>query len=192
MTRFSTRLLAPVALGIATLGITACSQEPVEPGTTSEDQTDSTIADILGGAGELSTVAKALDDAGLDEVFDGPGSYTILAPNDAAFEALGEAGAELLTEENRPVMIAILREHVVPGHLTIEAINEAIEQNGGPVEMRTVGGGLVTFSAQPDGLGVSGEDGETIEVSSGAMAGSNGVIMPVDGLLVNPAPADQP
>ncbi|MFN2098606.1 fasciclin domain-containing protein [Altererythrobacter sp. MF3-039] len=189
MTRFSARLIAPVALAIGTLGLAACSEDAIEPGTTSEDRVDDTIASIIGGNDDLSTVASALSGAGLDTVFDGPGSYTILAPTDAAFEAL-EGSDELLSEENRPLLIAVLRDHVVPGHLTVESITEAIEQNGGSVEMRTLGGGLATFSANDGGLSVSSGDGPLVRVAGQAEAGSNGVVIPIDGLLEAPAAAE--
>ena len=190
MTRVSARILAPVALAIGASSLAACSDQAAEPGTTSEAQVDSSIAEILVGQDNLSTAAKALQHVGLESVFDGEGSYTFLAPNDAAFEALGEAGAELLAKENRPFLVAVLRDHIVPGHLTLEAITEAAGQNGGSVDMRTLGGSIATFSAGQDGLSVSLQDGDAVQVSGGALAGSNGVIIPVGGLLVAPATAE--
>lgn len=189
MTPCSARLLAPIALGLGTLGLAACSEEVGEPGTTSEDRIDDTIAAIIGDNGDLSTVASALSGAGLDSVFDGPGSYTILAPTDAAFAAL-EGSEELLAEENRAILVAILRDHVVPGHLTVESITEAIEQSGGSVEMRTLGGGMATFTSASGALSVSSGDGNSVQISGQATAGSNGVVIPVDGLLATPEPTE--
>jgi len=190
MTQFSTRLAAPVALALAAAGLAACSDEAAEAGVTSEEQADSTVAEILANNSDLSTVASALSGAGLDTVFDGAGSYTILAPTNAAFEALGESGEELVAEENRAVLVAILRGQVVPGHLTHDAIIEAIEQSGGPVEMRTLAGGIATFSAEDGVVNVVGSVGSTVQVSGKIVAGSNGVVMPVDGLLEVPEPPE--
>ena len=42
-------------------------------------------------------------------MLDGPASYTLLAPTNAAFEAVNDRAMPLLEPEHRPVLIAILR-----------------------------------------------------------------------------------
>ena len=190
MTRFSARILAPVALGLGAVTLAACSDSVGEAGTTSETDANSTIADVLASSGDHSTLAAALSDSGLAKLFEGPGSYTILAPVNAAFEAEGTGAAELLEEEQRPILVAILRGHMIPGHLTAEAIAEAAELGGGPVEMRTLGGGIVTFTNGEGGLVASGPDGTSVKVTGQAAAANNGVVIPVDGLLAAP-PAEE-
>ena len=180
---FTKRFAAPVALALATTSLAACSDSAGAPETTDESNVDGTLADAVGDVDDLSTVASALDDTGLDSVFDGPGAYTLFAPNDAAFAALGEEGSGLTSEEQRPILVALLRNHVVPGHLTPEAIKQAIKDRGGDVDMRTLGDGTLTFADGAEGLVVSGGNGEQVQLAGTATATSNGVLIQIGGLL---------
>ena len=180
---FTKRFAAPVALALATTSLAACSDGAGAPETTDESNVDGTLADAVGDVDDLSTVASALDDTGLDSVFDGPGAYTLFAPNDAAFAALGEEGSGLTSDEQRPILVALLRNHVVPGHLTPEAIKQAIKDRGGDVDMRTLGDGTLTFADGAEGLVVSGGNGEQVQLAGTATATSNGVLIPIGGLL---------
>ena len=192
----SSRLAHPLmaALIAASLPLaSACSK--VEDGenaaSTSGTQSEvtQTLAGSLGDAGDLSTVNKAIAAADLGTVFDGPGSYTLLAPNDAAFEKLGEQGSVLMEETQRPMLIAVLRGHILPGHLTPENISKAISDKGGPVTVTTLGGGNVTFSQEGEVLTVATEDGSSAPFAAAATAATNGVIIPIGAVLMPPKEA---
>jgi uncharacterized surface protein with fasciclin (FAS1) repeats len=47
-----------------------------------------TLADVIAGAPDLTTLASLLRVAGLDSVLRGPGHYTLFAPTDEAFAQL--------------------------------------------------------------------------------------------------------
>ncbi|ANY19984.1 Fasciclin domain protein [Tsuneonella dongtanensis] len=171
-------LLAPLA---------ACSQAESSGDAASAEATD-TLAAAIGGDNELATLSSALNEAGLADVFDGPGSYTVLAPSDDAF---GEAGKTLSGEEHRAELVAVLRGHILPGHLTPDAIRKAVADKKGPVTMTTLDDGQVTFTAEGDTITVSGADGSKATVAGDALVATNGVVLPLDGLVkkVPPAPA---
>ena len=176
------RSLALVTLP-ASLALAACSSEPGEaPATEATDR--NTVAQAIASAGNLSTLSGALTDAQLAEVLDGSGSYTIFAPTDDAFAALGESGQLLLEVEQRPLLVGLMREHIVPGHITPDAIGQAIDAEGGPVTMTTMGGGSLTFAREGDAISVS-RDGtnSAIFASEGTEAG-NGVVIPIDAALI--------
>ena len=113
------RSLALVTLP-ASLALAACSSEPGEAPATEATDRD-TVAQAIASAGNLSTLSGALTDAQLAGVLDGSGSYTIFAPTDEAFAALGESGQLLLEVEQRPLLVGLMREHIVPGHITPRA-----------------------------------------------------------------------
>jgi len=170
------------------LGLSAC-------GSSSDDANDSTevadesLATMVAGADDFSTVAAALKDAGLSEVFDGAAPYTILAPTDAAFEQLGDAGKELTSAEMRPAMIAVLRDHILPGFLTRDDIAAAIAQaDDGKVEMTTMGEGVLTFTDEDGTIIVTGSDGSSAHLLEGEMNARNGVLIPLDGVLKKVGP----
>lgn len=150
-----------------------------------------TLAAAIADAPELSTIARALTEAGLADVFDGPGSYTVLAPNDAAFQALG-SGNEAITEPaRRAELVAILRGHILPGHLTPDAIRQAIEAKKGPVTMRTLDDRMVTFAADGKKITVSDGAGAKATVSDNTIVATNGVVLPVDAMIKQPPAASE-
>ena len=175
------------AVVAAALLLAACSGE----GTTSEDATaatpaDDTLAAMVAGADDLSVVADTLKDAGLAQVFDGVAAYTLLAPNDAVFEGLGETGETLRSPEQRPAMVAVLRDHIVPGYLTPADLAKAIDLDpDGKVTMKTMGGHTLSFASSDGTITATGEDGATVRFAGNALLASNGVAIPVDGLAVD-------
>ena len=180
----------PIALAGALLGLAllpACSTEndtsDDQPGVT-QDATTRTLVAALGDASDLGTLRSAIDATELGSIFDGRSTYTLLAPNDAAFEALGETGTNLMSEDQRPLLVGLVRNHILPGQVTLEDITAAIEANGGEVTMTTLGDGTVTFSKTGDTITVSNGQGASATNVSSATATSNGVIIPLDAVLV--------
>ena len=167
---------------LALLALPACSaEEDADPATA--ESSDDTLAEAISEAGDLSTVASALGEPGLAQVFDGAGSYTIFAPNDAAFEALGETGAALREPGQSAAMTAVLRDHIVPGYLTPADIESAIEAQGGAVKVETMGDHALTFTRADDGIRVTSEDGSAAMLTGNALKARNGVAIALDGVL---------
>lgn len=177
------RSFATAAALAALIPLGACSQGADETPAAEADAGQQTLAAAIGGAPGLTTLSDALSGAGLADVFDGPGSYTVLAPDDDAFATLGEDGKALTDPSNRAELVAILRGHILPGHLTPDAIKKAIADKKGPVTMRTLSDSMVTFSADGDGIAIAGESGARAKVDGDALIASNGVVLPVDGLV---------
>ena len=175
---------APAVLAVRCM-TTACGEtEETDATAVTVDDGTQTLAAALGMNDELGTLRKAIDQSELAGVFDGPASYTILAPDDAAFDALGDDGAALFEDEQRPMLVAILRAHLLPGHLTPEAIGESIDRNGGPVTMTSLGETEVTFTKSGDVITVSAGDGAAAQIAGTAIAANNGVVIPVDTVLL--------
>jgi uncharacterized surface protein with fasciclin (FAS1) repeats len=179
--------LRPLAwvVGMAGAGMLAACSGGSETDTAAEPGED-TLHAMVAAAGDLSVVSEALQDAGLAQVFDGVASYTLLAPNDAAFGSLGDAGETLRTPEQRPALVAVLRDHIVPGYLTPEDIERALElDDDNKVAMRTMAGHTLTFSKTGTTITATGEDGASVRFAGDALLASNGVAIPVDGLAVD-------
>lgn len=173
------RPMAAAAALALLVPLAGCSQETAVS-EAAETASGETLAAVIGGAPELSTLSGALSEAGLAEVFDGPGSYTLLAPVDAAFAPADEG---LSGEENRAALVAVLRGHILPGHLTPDAIRKAIADSQGPVTMTTLDDGEVTFAANGQTITVSGSDGSKAAIEGEALVASNGVVLPLGGLV---------
>lgn len=165
--------------------LAACSGGTDDDASGTAEPSSETLAALVAQADDLSTVSSTLKDAGLAQVFDGTAAYTLLAPRDAAFADLGQAGATLQAAEQRPAMVAVLRDHIVPGYLTPADIKKAIElDDDGKVAMRTMAGHTLTFAADGDSITATSEDGKAVRFAGDALLASNGVAIPVDGLAV--------
>ena len=136
---------------------------------------DKDIVDTAVAAGEFTTLAAALDAAGLVQTLKGEGPFTVFAPTDAAFAKL-PAGTveELLRPENKEKLAAILTYHVVPGKVMaadVVSLDEAKTVNGETIEI------------QIDGNSVRVNDAS---VTATDVAASNGVIHVIDQVILPP------
>lgn len=183
--RFKAPLVAAALATLTLAGSCTDAGDEANPTATRDDGTR-TLAAVVGDSDRMATLQAALEESELSGVLDGPASYTLLAPNDAAFAALGEQGALLMAEDRRPLLIGVLRDHLLPGHLTPEAIAAAVAAQDGPVIMTTLGEGEVRFSRQGDRLVVSSGEGGAASFAGPAVAANNGVMIPIDGLLLPP------
>ncbi len=180
----NTRLI----VGAATAGLMAlagCSEQGQgdQPVAATGQSTNGTVAATVAASSEHRELAAALTDTQLAPVLDGKGIYTLLAPGDAAFAALGAKGEALSGPDRRPLMIAVLRAHLLPGEVTPESIERAIARKQGPVTMRTMAGGTVRFSKTDVGITV-GNGATEAALASTAYAASNGAVLPIDKVLL--------
>lgn len=170
-----------IGLAACSLVILAgCDAEDMTAAPESEEVSTATIAALIASTEDLSTVAGVLSEAGLQSLFDGNAAYTIFAPTDAVFD---ELDVPLEGEELRAARVAVIRDHIVPGYLTSSDIATAIEEDGGAVEMHTMGGNTLTFSDDDKGLLITSSDGAEAHIAGAVRKGANGTIFPIDGLL---------
>ncbi len=135
------------------------------------------IIDTAIDAGKFSTLAKALAAADLVDALRGDGPFTVLAPTDEAFAALGDRGAALFKPENKARLTEILKYHVVPGNTSAASLISK-----GAIE--TLDGQRVLFTLN-DGR-VNANDSKLVVTD---IACSNDVIHVIDKVLV-PAKSD--
>ncbi|WP_305098195.1 fasciclin domain-containing protein [Croceibacterium aestuarii] len=182
MTSHPHPLAALAALSLFALG--ACnSADKSQPEEPERITASDTLAGAISADSSLSTVSEALGETGLAQVFDGAGSYTLLAPNNAAFDALGEIGDDLRNPARKAVLAAILRDHILPGYMTPKDIASAIDAKGGSVDVETMGNHTLTFSKSGDTIAVTGEDGAQAEIAGEALTANNGVAIPLNAVL---------
>lgn len=185
-----TALLAAGALALAACGsaddqttdstappaTTEAAPETTMAPETTEAMTEMDIVDTAVAAGDFTTLAAALEAAGLVDTLKGEGPFTVFAPTDAAFEAaladLGLTAEELLADSE--TLTSILTYHVVPGEVPAA---EVVTLDGQDVE--TVNGETVAIAI----------DGETVMVNDANVVqpdvlASNGVIHIIDSVLL--------
>ena len=164
--------------------VPACSDEP-QAEAPRETIGNETLAAAMAGSDNVSAMSKAMQQTGLAQVFDGSAAYTVLAPSNDALAELEQQQA-LTNEEHRALLAAVLREHVLPGALTPEDIENAIEVQGGTVSIQTMGDGIMRFAMDDQRLTVTDQNGRTATISGAPILASNGVVIPIDGVLKQP------
>lgn len=172
-------------VSLAALSLAACNSEGGKAGDTAAatEPSSKTLAATVGD-GELKSLKAVVTNAGLASVLEGKGPYTVFAPVDAAFASAGEFGTEALKAQDA----ALLRAHIVPGALTRSDIESAIASGGSDgAQMRTMADTLLTFSKDGDAILVSAADGAKARLTGTQSLASNGVVQPVDALLVKAA-----
>ncbi len=177
--------LAPLCF----LALAACGDGAGKTdGTGAAAPSNRTLTATLKDDRAFGTLDRVLDNAALGDVLAGTGPYTVFAPSDAAFAA---TAADLGDEAMKAQAAAMLRAHIVPGALTRADILAAIAgKESGSVQMRTMANSLLTFSKEGDAVIVTGDSGARASLTGSETVASNGVVQPVDGLLVAaPAPA---
>lgn len=102
---------------------------------------------LIQSSPEYATLVKAINAAALEKTFNGPGSYTLFAPTNKAFETLPAGTLDfLLKPENIDSLQKLLTYHVISGPQTIAEIHQKIKEAGGEYSAPTIGeGGKISF-----------------------------------------------
>jgi uncharacterized surface protein with fasciclin (FAS1) repeats len=136
------------------------------------------IDDTLKASGQFTILVKALDATGLTAVVKGAGPLTILAPTDAAFQALPPAElADLMKPDNAAKLQGILTYHVINASVPPSKITGS----KGPIA--TVAGATVQIDGTTAPIKVN--DADVV----GQAAVSNGQIYAVSKVLMAPGAA---
>jgi len=133
------------------------------------------IVEVAAKNPELSTLVKLIEAAGLVDTLKGQGPFTVLAPNNAAFEKVPkEVVAELLKPENKDKLKSVLLFHVVGEEYTTATLEQAPVGTSGP---SLNGENLTLTSINPIMV-------NNIKVVKADVSASNGVIHIVEGVLI--------
>ena len=184
MARLLWACAAMVSLGLASCG--SQSQNAQDNSSAAAKQADSDLK-ALDKVDDLSTTVGFLKAADLEKLLSGPGSYTLFAPTNGAFAALPEEQRKQLeSSEGRPQLIALLRQHMIPGYVTPGDFSSAIARSGSPVELASLGTGPIVVRKQGEAIMLGEGDGAAQIVGTGLSVG-NSIVYKVDRILPPPA-----
>ena len=132
------------------------------------------------------TLVAAVKAAGLADVLEGKGPFTVFAPTDEAFNALPAGTVDsLLKPENRSTLRSILTYHVVAGTYDFKALATAIKHGGGIASLKTVQGETLTAKMNgPRNIVIVDDKGNVAHISTYDVYQSNGVIQVIDHVLM--------
>lgn len=159
-----------------TIESTEMEEDTPADDTAMMDEEAETIVAVASESASFTTLAQAIEAAGLAETLAGEGPYTVFAPTDEAFAALPEGTLDtLLQPENQETLTQILTYHVIPAEVM------AADVTAGEVE--TVAGSPldVTVDDATGDVMVNGANVVQTDISA-----SNGVIHAIDEVLLPP------
>ena len=141
-----------------------------------------TIVDVAVADGRFTNLVTALQKTGLDETLaDKSKTYTVFAPTDTAFEALGDTLTDLLNDSDTTALSNILLYHVVAAESGGSAINaetaQSVGAEGGSVE--TANGSSVDLSIVDGNLFIN-----DAQVIIDDIETDNGIIHVIDKVLI--------
>jgi transforming growth factor-beta-induced protein len=130
------------------------------------------IVETAVGAGSFKTLTAALGAAGLAEVLQTKGPFTVFAPTDEAFAALpGGTVESLLKPENRDQLVTILKYHVVAGRVYSDQL-----KNG---QVMTLSGTNIKIDLNDRGAFINESKVATADIDT-----TNGVIHVINKVLL--------
>ncbi len=184
----------------ALIGLTACKNEnekdkekeisiEKEEVITTDEQADKKEEDlvaVIGQSKQHTTLASALESAGLVAVLKSEGPYTIFAPTNEAFNKIPkEKLDELMQPEQKETLEGILSYHVVPGEISADKLTSLIQESGsGSYELVTANDGKLKASIKDNAVVLTDNTGTEIKVTDVDREGSNGYIHVIDGVLM--------
>ena len=134
-----------------------------------------TVYDVVVTSADHSVLEIGIDTCGLDGYLSGPGPFTLFAPTDAAFNALGPVTLLALLAD-LPQLANILKHHVVA-----DSVMSGMLSNGQIIT--TLLGTDVTVTITPSGVYI---DNAMVTVAD--IVADNGVVHVIDAVLLPPAP----
>ena len=151
---------------------------PPTPKTTKD------ILSVANSAGTFNTLIAAVEAAGLTEVLQGDGPFTVLAPTDEAFAALPKGTVEaLLKKENIDQLKAVLTFHAFSGAISA---GDALKAKSA----KTLNGQPVNFAIKDGLFQVNGATIRSTDIEC-----DNGIIHVIDAVLLpkeNCSPSECP
>jgi len=135
------------------------------------------IVEVAQSVSEASTLVSAVIAADLVDLLQSRGPYgvgfTVFAPNNAAFAALGGAVDDLLKAENQAALITLLSYHVVSGYRT----SKFLSLNNG-TQLDTLDGRNITVTVEGNAVKLGASKVLVADVQA-----SNGLIHLIDSVL---------
>ncbi|MGB8817365.1 MAG: fasciclin domain-containing protein [Rhizobiaceae bacterium] len=131
------------------------------------------------------TLIKAMRSVKLEQPLMRRGSFTLFAPDDAAFAALpADYSDRVFRRINRDEMAHVLACHIVAGNDLAGRKLSDLVPDGGTLKLVTLGGCKLTLSRKAGKLFVIGPNGEEAEITAVDVLQSNGMVQIINRVIL--------
>lgn len=177
-------LVGVCLMGLAVMSAMAGMKNPMVGGQ--EMYPTKNIVENAVNSADHTTLVAAVKAAGLVEILEGPGPFTVFAPTNEAFNKLPAGTVDtLLKPENKSTLTKVLTYHVVAGRLSANDLMKKIKEGKGTAELTTVEGGkLWVMLHDGKNIELKDEKGGTALVTIANVFQSNGVIHVIDSVVM--------
>ncbi len=148
----------------------------------SSTSTDPDLVQLAQSVDELSTLVQAVIAGGLVETLSGPGPFTVFAPSNEAFAALGQATVSALLADHAR-LVDVLTYHVVSGEVLSSDLSSGMR-------VATVEGQQLLVRIKGGTVTIVGGSSRARVVQADVQA-SNGVAHVIDAVLLPPSAGGQ-
>jgi uncharacterized surface protein with fasciclin (FAS1) repeats len=134
---------------------------------------------------DFSILTTAIKSVHLEQPLMKPGSYTMFAPDNAAFATLPESvSARVFLHINRDEMAKLLACHLVinPPLAGKRLLDIVVE--GMPLRLKTLGGCILTLTRANGHLTITDQSGQTSQITDVDVVQSNGMLEMIDHVLL--------
>lgn len=175
------KIFAAAAAAAFLATTSACSQDKEPSGDSAE--TGQTIAKSLSKIDGMDVASGLIEQAGLGQMLEGNAAYTMFLPTDEAFANLPEGELDWLrSSEGRADLIALLRNHMLPGMVGQNDLEAAMKTAGGTVQMANLADSTLTLRRAGDAVFIGdSEDGP--KVSLPPHIATNGVVYKISAII---------
>lgn len=133
----------------------------------------SNITQVVNVDKNMTTLKKAVNASGLDQVLSTTGPFTVFAPSDIAFGKLDKGTMEnLLRPENKAKLTDVLNHHVVAGKINFRDLKEG-------QKLKTVNGKELLVHVKEGLTSIAG-----VKIQSHDLQASNGVIHSLETVML--------
>ncbi|MEO8176020.1 MAG: fasciclin domain-containing protein [Sphingomicrobium sp.] len=182
-----TRFTLMIGLAASALTLNACDKAADQPAGAKSDAAKTAAGEktIAAGLDQNGRFFQAAKTAGLDATLAGPGPYTVLVPDDAAFAKLPAATTDAWAKpESRAQLTGVLTYHILPGTVLTDDIGKAIDNGKGKTVLATMGGGTLTATREGGKIVLTDSAGAKATVTQPDDKYSNGVVHHIDTVLM--------
>ncbi|MGD9914813.1 MAG: fasciclin domain-containing protein [Rhizobiaceae bacterium] len=175
--------IAAAAFALSAAATFAYAENPMVGGAAM--YADKNIVENAVNSKDHTTLVAAVKAAGLVETLQGAGPFTVLAPVNAAFDALPAGTVDtLLKPESKETLTKVLTCHVIPAKAMSGDIMKMVKDDGGMHKVKTVGGCELVLKDEGGKVTVTDENGNVATVTIADVEQSNGVIHVIDKVLL--------
>jgi uncharacterized surface protein with fasciclin (FAS1) repeats len=134
---------------------------------------------------EHTMLMRAMRSVGLELSLWEPGSFTMFAPDDAAFAKLPASfSEEIFQRRNRDEMAKLLACHIIAGTDLAGSRLKDVLKPGQPIRIQTLGGCTLTLRLVDGAIQVTDEKGNVANILIDDVAQRNGMIQIIDHVLL--------